>query len=93
MVAILSKFTVLCLSFYFVVYLFELKLILFYYRVIYYHTKIFLILLLYPVHVKIVMNSKKYKKVFIVSYQTENYGSKTDVTFKNMDTFTCINSP
>ena len=46
-VAILSKFTVLCLSSYFVVYIFEL--ILFYGRVVYHYTRIFLILLLLPV--------------------------------------------
>ena len=49
MVVILSKFTVLCLSSYFDVYFFKLKLILFYYRVICYYTRIFLILFLHPV--------------------------------------------
>ena len=45
MVAILSKFTVLCLYSYLVVFFFfKLKLILFYNRVIYYYTRIFLIL-------------------------------------------------
>ena len=44
MAAILSKFTALCLSFYFVVYFLKLKLILFYDRVYYYcYTRIFLI--------------------------------------------------
>ena len=42
--AILSEFTVLSLSSYFVVYFFELELILFHYRVVYYSTRIFLIL-------------------------------------------------
>ena len=41
MTAILSKFTVLCISTYFVAFLFKLKLILFYKRVIYYNTKIY----------------------------------------------------
>ena len=40
----MSKFTVLCLSSYFV-YSFELKLNLFHNKVIYYYTRIFLILL------------------------------------------------
>ena len=43
--AILSKFTVLYLSSYFVVYFFKLILILFYNRVVYYYTRIFLILI------------------------------------------------
>ena len=50
MVAILHKFTVLCLSSYFVVYFFKLKLILFYNRVIYYYTRIFLILVPHTVY-------------------------------------------
>ena len=45
MVAILSKFTVLCLSSNFVVCFFKLRLILFYNRVIYYNARIFLKLL------------------------------------------------
>ena len=45
MVAILSTFTILCLSSYFVVYFFKSKLILFFNRVVYYFTWIFLILL------------------------------------------------
>ena len=49
MVAILSKFTVLCLFDYFVYFL-KLKLILFYYKAIYYYTRRFLILLLPSVH-------------------------------------------
>ena len=49
MAAILSKFTVLCLTSYFVVYFFKLELILFYNRVIYYYIRIFLILLTHPV--------------------------------------------
>ena len=49
MVAILSKFTVLCLSSYFVVYLLNLKLIVFYNRVAYYYTRISLNFLLHPV--------------------------------------------
>ena len=72
MVAILSKFTVLCLSSYFVVYFLKSKLILFYNRVVYHYTRIFLILLPHPVescselyiikciHLKIVSISKKY---------------------------------
>ena len=48
-VAILSKFTILCLFSYFVVYFSKLKLILFYNRVVYYYTRIFLNLLPYPV--------------------------------------------
>ena len=52
MVALLSKFTVLCLSSYFVVYLLKLKLILFYNRVVYHYTRIFLIFLLHPVYIK-----------------------------------------
>ena len=44
MVSILSKFTVLYLSSYFVVDFLELKLILFYNRTVYYYTRIFLIL-------------------------------------------------
>ena len=47
--AILSEFIVLCLSSDFVVNFLKLKLILFYNRVIYYYTKIFLILLPHPV--------------------------------------------
>ena len=42
--AILSKFTVLCLSFQLVAHSLELRLILFYNRVVYYHSRIFLIL-------------------------------------------------
>ena len=38
-----------CVHFFFVVNFFELKLILFYHRVVYYHTKLFLIFLLHPV--------------------------------------------
>ena len=49
MEAILSNFSVLRLFSYFVVYFFELELILFYNRVIYYYTRIFLILLMHPV--------------------------------------------
>ena len=45
MAAILSKFTVLCLFSYFVVYFFKFKLIFFYNRIMYYYTRIFLILL------------------------------------------------
>ena len=47
-VVILNKFTVLCLTSY-SVYFLILKSILFYYRVIYYYTRIFLILLPHPV--------------------------------------------
>ena len=46
----MSKFTVLYLSFYFVVYLLKLKLNLFYNKVVYYYTRIFLILLQHPVY-------------------------------------------
>ena len=46
----LNKFTILCLSSYFVVYSFQLKLILFYNRIVYYYTRIFLILLQHPVY-------------------------------------------
>ena len=49
MVVILNKFTVLCLSSYFVVFVLKLKLILFYNRAIYYYTRIFLIFLLHLV--------------------------------------------
>ena len=48
MVVILSRFTALCLSPYFVIYFLELKLILFYEIVIYYYTRIFLFLLPQP---------------------------------------------
>ena len=47
MVAVLSKFTVLCLSFYFEVVF--LELILFHNRFVHYYTRIFLILLPHPV--------------------------------------------
>ena len=50
MVTILGKFTVLCLSSYFVVYFFKSKWILFYNRIVHYHTRIFLILLPHPVY-------------------------------------------
>ena len=53
MVAILSKFIVSCLTSYFVVYFLKLELILFYYRMVYYYTRIFLILLPYPVYLSI----------------------------------------
>ena len=43
MEAILSKFTVLCLSSYFVLYFFKLELILLHNRVANYYTRIFLI--------------------------------------------------
>ena len=49
-VAILNKFTALCLFSYSVVYFFKLKFILFYYRIVYNYIKIFLILLLHPVY-------------------------------------------
>ena len=45
MVAILNKFTILCLSSYRFVYFLKLKLIFLYNRVVYYYTRIFLILL------------------------------------------------
>ena len=50
--AILSKFTVLCLSSYFVTYFLELKLILFY-NWVYYYYRIFIILLLHPIYIYI----------------------------------------
>ena len=50
MVAILSKFTVLYVSSYFVDYLLELKL-LFYDRIFYYYTRILLILLAPPIYI------------------------------------------
>ena len=50
MVIILNKFTVFCLSSYFVVYFLKLELILFNKRVIYYYTRIFPILLLHPAY-------------------------------------------
>ena len=50
MVAILTKFTVLCISSsFFFVYFLKSKLISFYDRVVYYHFRIFLNLLLHPV--------------------------------------------
>ena len=49
MISILSKITVLGLASYFVVYIFKLKLIMFYNRVVYYYTRKFLILVLRPV--------------------------------------------
>ena len=48
MAAILSKFNVLYLSSYFVIYFLKLKLIMFYNRVVYYYTRIFLVLLPQP---------------------------------------------
>ena len=53
MAAILSKFTVLCLSSYFAVYLLKLKSILFYNYVVYYYTRMFLILLPYAIYIYI----------------------------------------
>ena len=53
MVAILSKFTVVPLSSYFVVYFRKLKLILFYDRVFYHYTRIFLILFPHSVYIYI----------------------------------------
>ena len=55
MAAILSKFTVLCLFSYFVVYLFflRLELILFYNRVVYYYARIFQILLPHSAYIYI----------------------------------------
>ena len=50
MADIFSKFTVLCLSFDFVIYFLELKLILFYNRVVYYYTRIFGILLPHSIY-------------------------------------------
>ena len=50
MVATMSKFTVLCLSSYFVVNISKLELILFCNRVVYYHTRMFLNLFLHPVY-------------------------------------------
>ena len=51
MVAILSKFTVLCLSSYFVVYFSKLELIFFCNKVVYYHSRIFLIFLPHPIYI------------------------------------------
>ena len=53
MAVILSKFTVLCLSSHFLVYLFKLKLILIYNRVLYHYTRVFLILLPHPIYIYI----------------------------------------
>ena len=50
MAAILCKFTVSCLSSYFVVYFLKLKFIFFDNTAVYYYTRIFLILISYPVH-------------------------------------------
>ena len=50
MATILSKFTVLCLFSYFVVYFFLIKMNLVYKRVVYHHTRIFLLLLPHPVY-------------------------------------------
>ena len=50
---VLSKFTVLYLPSYFVVYFLKLELILFYNSVVYYHSRIFLILLLHSVEKKV----------------------------------------
>ena len=58
MVAILSKFIVLCLSSY-SIYFLKLKLILFYNRVVYYHIRIFLILLPHPVDQHILKDIKQ----------------------------------
>ena len=55
MVAILSKFTVLCLSSSFVVDSLKLDLILFYNKVVYYYTRIFLILLLHPIYIYVIL--------------------------------------
>ena len=48
--AILSKFAILCTSSYFAVYFLKLKLILFYNNVVYYYTRMFLILFFHPVN-------------------------------------------
>ena len=61
MAAILRKFTVLCLYSFFVVYFLTLKLILFYNRVVYYYTRIFLILLLHPVMITIIENGTEFE--------------------------------
>ena len=53
MVAILSKFSILCLSSYFVVYVFKTKLILFYNGVVYCYSRIFLIFLRYTIFIAI----------------------------------------
>ena len=53
MVAILSIFTLFCLSSYFVIWFLKLKLILFNNRAIYYYTRIFLILLPYYIYIYI----------------------------------------
>ena len=50
MVAVLSKFSVLYVSSYFVFYFFKLKLILFYDWIIHYYTRVFLILFPHSIH-------------------------------------------
>ena len=63
--AILSKFTVLCLSFYFIIYLLKLKLILFYNRVVYYYTRIFLNSLPHPV-----ANTNNFTLIYVTQIRT-----------------------
>ena len=51
-IVLLSKFIVLCLPSYFIVYFLKLELIFFYNRVVYYYTKIFLSLLMHPIYLR-----------------------------------------
>ena len=85
MAAILSKFTVLCQSSDFDVYLFKSKLILFYNCVIYYYTRIFLILFLQPIvkHKVIILITDNLQYDIWYSYRiqtnrTQLYGFKHD---------------
>ena len=62
MVAILNKFTVLSQYSYFVVYFLKSKLILFYDRVVYYYTEMFIILLPHPVYIYIYREREREKE-------------------------------
>ena len=64
MAAILGKFTVLFLSSSFVVYFIKSKLILFYYSVAYYHTRIFLISLPHAVHMQDIVSNETIEIIF-----------------------------
>ena len=89
MVAILSKFTVLCLSSYFAVYFLRLRLILFYNKVIYYYIRIFLILLPHPL-----MHINVQKYIYCVHTLTQM--SPKIITSKNKFIYcihTYINEP
>ena len=63
MVVILSKSTVLYLS-YFVIYSLKLELILFYNN--HYHTRIFLILLLHPIVLMICLHTNGFKYFYLI---------------------------